>query len=69
MEHKHRYTSIDCRRAIANVFNGENGERAHKHTLMPPTWTACLSYRDMEFMAEGRELVPDDGLPLAEAPC
>lgn len=43
-----------------------NAVKAHTHT---PTCTACLSYRDMEFMGEGRELVPDAALPLVEAPC
>lgn len=35
----------------------------HTHTC-----TACLSYRDMEFMAEGRD-GSDTGLPLVDPPC
>lgn len=30
------------------------------------TCTACLSYRDMEFIGEGREFTPDGVVPLVE---
>lgn len=48
----------------ANSLTAHARMHAHLHTC-----TACLSYRDMEFIGEGRELVPDAAFPLVEAPC